>query len=559
LIVSGPPSQRYHWQPVTIAQQLERTAVEAGGREALIAPQRRLTWGEVRDESRDFAKALLAAGVDDGDHVAIWLPNQLEWVLGWFATAYIGAVVIPLNSRYKADEVSYILRQSDSKLLLMRDTFLGIDFVEMLDRLAPPGENGRDTSEFPELDAIVALGDPAEHSIPFRDFLAERQSIDDLEIDRRRDGVSYDRPTIIVYTSGTTGHPKGAVHSHRILRNECSIAEWMDIGPDSRILGHMPFFHVAGGFTGILPALIGGGALVLMDHWDVSRALKLIVEERITSFSGIPTHFIDLLNHPDIDRVDTSSLHSGWIGGASNPPEVIDGAINRLGMDRILPVYGMTETTSVTTFPRPHDPREIVLSGKGVPVSDFELKVVDLESGEELGSGAEGEICVRGHCLMQGYYRNEDATTASIDEDGWFHSGDLGVIDENGYLGVTGRKTDMFIVGGANAYPAEIELALSEHPDVVQAYVVGAPDPRLGEVGFAFVQRRPDSNLSEQEVKHFCRGRLADFKVPRYVRFVDELPMTATGKIQRFRLRETAAEHTSAATEAAAADVASAR
>jgi fatty-acyl-CoA synthase len=541
MIVTGPPSERYRWEPSTIAQQLERTAAAWGDREALIAPQRRLTWHEVRAESRTFARALVASGVESGDHVAVWLPNQLEWVIGWFGAAYVGAVVIPLNSRYKGEEVAYILRQSDSKLLLMRENFLGIDFAEMLDRLAPPAVDGRDTSEFPELEAIVAIGGPLDGVVPFSAFLAASEGIDDAELERRCAAVAHDQATIIVYTSGTTGHPKGAVHTHGILRNECSIAEWMEIDPESRILGHMPFFHVAGGFTGILPALISGGALVLMDHWDVERALRLIEQEGITSFSGIPTHFIDLLNHPELDRFDISSLHSGWIGGASNPPEVIDGAINRLGMKRVLPVYGMTETTSVTTFPRPDAPREVILSGKGVPVSDFELKVVDLESGEELGPGAEGEVCVRGHCVMQGYYRNPEATSASIDEDGWFHSGDLGVLDENGYLAITGRKTDMFIVGGANAYPAEIELALSEHPDIIQAYVVGAPDPRLGEVGFAFVQLRPQSTLTEEDVKRFCRGRLADFKVPRYARFVDELPMTATGKVQRFRLREMAA------------------
>jgi fatty-acyl-CoA synthase len=546
MIVSGPPGQRYRWEPLTIAQQLERTAAAFAEREALIAPERRLTWGEVREEARGFARALAAGGVGNGDHVAIWLPNQLEWVLGWFATAYVGAVVVPLNSRYKVDEVSYILRQSDSKLLLMREEFLGIDFAGMLDRLAPPAQGSRDTSEFPELDSIVMLGRPIDGVRPFEEFLAAGAELDDAELDRRSAAVQHDQPTIIVYTSGTTGHPKGAVHTHLILRNECSIAEWLDIGPESRILGHMPFFHVAGGFSGILPALISGGALVLMDHWDVDAALRLIEEERITSFSGIPTHFIDLLNHPRLEQSDTSSLHSGWIGGASNPPEVIDGAISRLGMDRILPVYGMTETTSVTTFPRPDDPREVILSGKGVPVSDFELKVVDLDSGEELDHGQEGEVCVRGHCVMQDYYRNPEATAAAIDKDGWFHTGDLGVLDERGYLGITGRKTDMFIVGGANAYPAEIELALSEHPDIVQGYVVGAPDPRLGEVGFAFVQRRAGAEVTEEDVRRFCRERLANFKVPRYVRFVDDLPITATGKIQRFRLQEMAAEEAQA-------------
>jgi fatty-acyl-CoA synthase len=315
----------------------------------------------------------------------------------------------------------------------------------------------------------------------------------------------------------------------------------MGFEPESRLLGHMPFFHVAGAFSGLLPALISGGAVVLLDHWDTRDALELIERERITVLNGIPTHFIDLLNAPELERYDTSSLRTGWIGGAANPPEVIDGVIEKLGVSRLLPVYGMTETTSVTTFPRPDDPRDVVLSGKGVPVSDFELKVVDLETGEELGVDAEGEVCVRGHSVMQGYYRDAAATGQVIDAAGWFHTGDLGVLDADGYLAITGRKSDMFIVGGSNVYPAEVELALAEHAEITQAYVVGITDHRLGEVGYAFVQRR-SRELSEVDVVEFCRNRLADFKVPRHVQFVDEWPLTATGKIQRFRLRELAAE-----------------
>jgi fatty-acyl-CoA synthase len=541
MIISGAPSERHRWEPLTIAQQLERTAAQHGSRSALITPPRRLTWRDVRDEARSFARALIAAGIDNGDNIAVWLPNQVEWVLAWFGTAYIGAVQVPINSRYKREEAGYILRQSDSKLLLMRDSFLGMDYREMLDELVPVREGKPDTSDFPELRSIVALGDPPPQASSVEDFLSAGNAVDEEAIDRRAQAVSYDQPTIIVYTSGTTGHPKGAVHSHRILRNECSIAEWMDIGPDSRILGHMPWFHVAGGFSGILPALLSGGALVVMDRWNVDEALANIERERVSSFSGIPTHFIDLINHPELDTYDISSLYSGWIGGASNPPEVIDGVFKKLRMKRLLPVYGMTETTSVTTFPRPDDPPEVVRTGKGVPISDFEVKVVNLGTGHELDAGAEGEICVRGHCVMQGYYRNPEETEAVIDEEGWFHTGDLGVIDKNGYLEVTGRKSDMFIVGGANAYPAEIEAALAEHPLIVQAYVVGAPDPRLGEVGFAFVQRRR-ADLAEDDVRAFAKRRLADYKVPRYIEFVDEYPITPTGKIQRFRLREIASE-----------------
>lgn len=538
MIVSGPPSRRYVWEPITIVEQLERTVTACGANEAVVGPERRLTWNELRDEARSFAKALVAAGIERGDHIAVWLPNQIEWVVAWFGAAYAGAVVIPINTRYKTEEVRYILRQSDSKLLLMRSSFLVIDFRPMLESLLRPSNAAEALTE---LRTVVTLGEPAEDQVSLADFLAAIDSVDDAELERRAGQVGYEDPTIIVYTSGTTGHPKGAVHSHRILRNECSITEWMDIGPESRILGHMPFFHVAGAFSGILPALTGGGAIVLMDHWDTDEALRLIRDERVTILNGIPTHFIDLLKHPALDQYDTSSLRAGWIGGAANPPEVIDGAMQKLGVRRLLPVYGMTETTSVTTFPRPDDPREIILSGTGVPVSDFEVMIADADTGEELGPNVEGEICVRGHCVMQGYYKNPEATHEVLGDDGWFHTGDLGMLNEAGYLAVTGRKSDMFIVGGSNAYPAEIELVLCGHPAVAQAYVVGVPDPRLGEVGFAFVQTHRGAAVSEAEIVQFCKGRLADFKVPRHVRFVDDFPLTATGKIQRFRLVELAA------------------
>jgi len=533
MIVSGPPGSRYRWEPITIAQQLERTAARHGDRPALIAGDTTLTWSQTREAARRVARAMAAAGVRRGDHVAVWLPNQLEWVLGWFATGYLGATVICVNSRYKAEEVAYILRRADVSLLLMRDRFLLSDYAGML--------AGMDRASLPRLRTVVTLGDAPEGTVPYAAFLASGEGVPDAELDDLAAQVPYDQPTIMVFTSGTTGHPKGALHSHRILRNECSITEWMDIGPDSRILGHLPFFHVAGSMSAILPALISGGALVLMEQWQPDEALRLIERHGISVLNGIPTHFIDLLHHPDLDRYDRSSLRAGWIGGASNPPHVIDGVIDVLGVSRLLPVYGMTETTSVTTFPRPDDPREVVRSGAGVPVSDFEVTVTD-EAGTGLPAGTEGEIRVRGHVVMAGYYGDEAATARAVDSDGWFRTGDLGVLDELGYLTVTGRTTDMFIVGGANAYPAEIEAALGRHPGIAQAYVVGVPDERLGEVGFAFVQRHPGTDLDAEAVRRHARKHLADFKVPRFVEFVAQWPLTATGKVERFRLAGRAAE-----------------
>lgn len=540
MVVTGRAGSRYRWEPITIAQQLDRTAVQHPGRDALVDGDQRLTWEQTRAAARAGARALLAAGIGRGDHVAVWVPNRAEWVVLWLATAYVGAVLVPVNTRYKAEEVGYILRQSDARLFVMVDKFLEIDYLAMLRRLCPRIADGDAPNpvDLPELQQVVVIGDAPPGTQPFPAFLEAGAAVSEAELDAAAAAADAEDPTIIVYTSGTTGHPKGAVHSHRVLRNEHAIAEALEIDADSRVMNHMPFFHVAGAMTGILPSVITGAAMVLMDRWDPTHALELIQRERVTVFSGIPTHFIDLLAHPRLEEYDTSSLRSGWIGGANNPREVVEGAIERLGLAGLLPVYGMTETTSITTIPRMDDPRAVILSGRGAPVSDFELKVVDPASGEELGPGLEGEVCVRGHLVMQGYYRDPESTAAVIDPHGWFHTGDLGDLDERGYLSITGRKSDMFIVGGSNAYPVEIEMALFEHPAVTQAYVVGVPDERLGEVGFAFIQRsRP---LSEHEIVEFCRARLADYKVPRFVRFVDEWPLTATGKIQRFRLRELA-------------------
>ena len=523
MIVRGESGDRYPWEPITLAQQLARTAEAHPDRDALVFEGRRLSWAETQAEVLRVARALRAAGVERGDHVAVWVPNHIEWILLWLGANAIGAVIVAINTRYKTEEVAYILRQSDAKLLVMVDEFVGIDYLAMLARLRE--------EDLPELRDVLVISSPEWDAF-----------LDAPEVEIDVDAIAYDDPSFIVYTSGTTGYPKGAVHSSRVLRNECSISEAMDIDASSRVMNHMPFFHIAGACTGVLPPLITGGAMILMERWDPGHAFELIERERVTVLSGIPTHFIDLLNHDALETADVSTLKTGWIGGANNPPEVIAAIVSSLGMKGILPVYGMTETTSITTIPKLDDPPQVIASGKGFPVSDFELKVVDTVSGAELDAGAEGEVCVRGHLVMQGYYEDDEATHAVIDDDGWFHTGDLGVIDPNGYLAITGRKSDMFIVGGSNAYPAEIERALSEHPAIKQAYVVGVPDPRLGEVGFAYVELRRNADLDQAGVIAFCKGRLADFKVPRRVEFVSEWPLTATGKIQRFLLRERAGE-----------------
>lgn len=542
MTIAGPASSRYLWVEQTIGEQLRSTAERCGESLAMVCGQRRFTWSDVDREVDRIAGALYHHGTRRGDRVATWLPNRAEWVLLWLAAARLGAMIVPINSRYTPDEAGYILRQSGATQLFALDRFLEIDFVDLIRRAT---HEDPDMNEPPlmlrhvvfitEDRDIEPAGLPS--AMTWHEFRQDTRSVPLLH-----PSPQFSDPVVVVYTSGTTGYPKGAVHTHQILRNELSISEWMGIDSHSRILNHMPFFHVAGCMTGVLPGVITGAALILMDTWDPSSALKLIASEGITVLGGIPTHFVDLLSQPDLATTDVSSLDSGWIGGASPPQSVIETALETLGYRTLLPVYGMTETTSVTTFPRPDDSRPTILSGRGVPVSDFEVKIAAPSGDGEAKDGQDGEVLVRGHVVMSGYWENEDATSAAIDSDGWFHTGDVGNIDSHGYLGITGRLNDIYIVGGANVYPAEIERIISSMPGVVQSSVVGVPDERLGELGVAFVQRREGSQINERDVQTYCSERLAKFKIPAQVVFVDPWPTTATGKTDRLSLGRAAME-----------------
>jgi fatty-acyl-CoA synthase len=318
-----------------------------------------------------------------------------------------------------------------------------------------------------------------------------------------------------------------------------TISNWMRISSEDRFITYLPFFHVGAGFTIIIPCLLTGASMVLMETFDPVEAMRLVERERITRMDGMPTHFIMMLEHPALSNFDLSSLRGGWVGGAPVPLEVVEGMIHRLGLREMVKVYGMTETTSVTTFTRVGDPVELLATTDGIPIANYiELKIVNTERGDAARAGEPGEICVRGPIVMQGYYKQPEETARVIDPDGWFHTGDIGVRHANGYLTVTGRLKDMFIVGGTNAYPAEIEAVLHSHPKIEQAYVIGVPDHRLGEVGCAFIRLKAGVEAAEEEMVEFCRGRMANYKVPRYVRFVTDFPMTPSGKVQKFRLKE---------------------
>lgn len=522
--------------------KLDDTARTFPDHVAVVHGSRRLTWSQVRTESIRVARSLLARGVGPGDHVALWLPNHPEWLLLWLGAMRIGAVTVPINTKYKPAEAAYVLEHSDARCVFLEAAFLGIDYLEAFAQICPDwAHDGSGGSErLPQLRQLVVLGQAQPGRESFEAFLSDGEHLPEGCVRAAEDVLSVQAPLIMVFTSGTTGFPKGVVHTHRVVPMLDTVVAWLEIGPQDRILGHLPLFHVAGVFSSFSLALMSGAALVQMDHWDADDALRLVEDEGISVLSGIPTHFVDLLSSPDLGRRDTSTLRTGWIGGSRIPAQVVRGARDVLGVQALLPVYGMTELTSCTTLGRTTDSDESVMLGKGVPLGGYEVEVVDPDTRLPVETGAEGEVAVRGYIVMQGYYKDPVATAAVLDEDGWFYTGDLGVFDDAGYLRITGRRTDMFIVGGNNVNPADVERVLLDHPAVTQAQVCPRPDERLGEVAVAFVEVADDQVLTEQDVLAYCSGRLASFKVPRSVVFLTEWPMTSTSKIQRSRLRELA-------------------
>jgi fatty-acyl-CoA synthase len=506
----------------------------------------RWSFAELDRRADALAHGLAALGVNRGDPVAVWLTNSPQWVVCWMACARLGAILVPVNTRFKRDEVAYILRQSEARVLIAMDRYWEIDYLEMITAMVPQiaaaTSGAMHCEDLPALRAVVVwkdLGQPVMRGMSSLSALqaeGERR----LAAGQVLPEANPADPVIIVYTSGTTGHPKGAVHSHAILRNAANIARVMRIGPEDVILGHMPFYHVAGAFTAVIPSVMLGCTLITLPQWVPDEALATIEREKVTIFGGIPTHFIDCLDAIRRRPRDVSSLRSAWIGGAPVTPDVAMAARSELGLRSLQAVYGMTETTAATVFSEHDAPLEILCENKGRPIGEFEVAVVDPVTGQALAAGQTGEVRVRGHLVMLGYYRNPEATAEAITPEGWFRTGDLGEFDAQGYLKITGRLKEMFIVGGSNAYPAEIERLLQSQPQIKQAVVVGVPDRRLGEVGFAWVQLHEAQSVDAATLTQACRAAMADYKVPRHIRFVDDFPRTSTGKIQRFVLAQQA-------------------
>lgn len=510
---------------------------------AVVTPARSLTWKELDDEAARLSGVLLALGVGVGDKVGILMPNCCEWVAWAHGAAGIGAVVVPVNTRFRTEELAYQLKASDTRVLVMHRTIGDIDFLGMVRNLVPeisvaaPG--GLRSAALPSLRYVICLDAAAGDSAG---LLAGAQlgglvpsgGMDAVR--RARDVVRPQDPAIIQYTSGTTAFPKGAVLSHYgTARNAFQVNDRLHIDADDRIFVPGPFFHVAGTTLGILLGLLAGATIYTLPRFEPAAVLDVIERERITVYNGVDSLFITLFKHPSFRASALASIRTGWIASS---PEIVRMVHADMGLRGIVNVFGISEASPNVTLCDVDDPIDLRAQTCGYPHPDCELKIVDPATGATLPSGQAGEICFRGYSLMLGYYNNPAETAKAIDSDGWLHTGDRGLLRSTGELEYFGRIKDMLRVGGENLAPAEVEEVLSQHPKVRQSAVVGIPDERLVEVPAAVVELKPGESCTADEIIAFCKARLAGFKVPRAVAFVDALPMTGSGKIQKFRLRQ---------------------
>jgi acyl-CoA synthetase (AMP-forming)/AMP-acid ligase II len=518
----------------TIPELIDDAAARFGDREAMVDGEVRWDFTELRAHIHEAARALMASGIEKGDRVALWAPNIWEWAVIALGVHVAGGVVVPINTRFKGREAAYVLANSEAKLLFTVTDFLDTDYVALL----------RDAGTPATLEQVVVLrGGCPEGTVGLAEFLARAEAVDEADRTARTATVTGDDLCHIMFTSGTTGDPKGAMLIHSAICR--AYKSWSDvIGLDrDRYLIINPFFHSFGLNAGILACLMTGSTIIPHPVFDVPSVMERIPEEGISMLPGPPAIYQTILNTPDLDRWDFSSLRLAVTGAAAIPVEMIVQMRERLGFQKVVTGYGLTESSGMATMCRHDDDPEIIAKTSGRAIDDVEVRVVD-PTGNEVARGEPGEIVVRGYNVMKGYLNDPEKTAETIDADGWLHTGDIGVMDDGGNIDITDRVKDMFINGGFNAYPAEIENLIMAHPGVGQVAVVGVPDRRLGEVGFAFVVPTPGADTDADALIAWCRDEMANYKVPRYVEYVDELPLNASGKVLKYELRDRAAAAT---------------
>jgi fatty-acyl-CoA synthase len=515
----------------TIIQNLRRTVAAHGDREALVVPHQgyRATYGQLWEQVQAVSRGLMARGVEKGDRVGIWSPNRYEWVLIQYATAGIGAILVNINPAYKTAELEYALKQSGVSFLVLARAFRQADYVGML---------GEVRGSCPDLREALVLEDGWEA------LLRDAGSVPEQALAEREASLQFDDPINIQYTSGTTGFPKGATLSHHnILNNGYFIGEALRYSERDRVCIPVPFYHCFGMVLGNLACTTHGACMVIPgEAYDPVAVMETVQAERCTSLYGVPTMFIGELEHARFSEFDFSTLRTGIMAGSPCPVEVMKKVQSRMNMGEVTICYGMTETSPVSTQSATDDPLDKRVSTVGRVHPHVEIKIVSPEDGKVVPRGDTGELCTRGYSVMLGYWNNPEATAEAIDAARWMHTGDLAVMDEEGYVNIVGRIKDMIIRGGENVYPREIEEFVYTHPDVADVQVIGVPSERYGEEVMAWVRVREGAELTAEDLAEWCRGRIATYKIPRYWKFTDSFPMTVTGKVQKFRMREMAIE-----------------
>ena len=533
-----------HLLDYTLGEMLEKWAYKTPDRDFVVYPDRnlRFTYGDFNKRVDTLAKGFLFIGVKPGDKVGIWAKNVPDWTTIMFATAKIGAVLVTINTSYKLSEIEYLLKNADINTLCLVDGFRDSDYINMIFNLVPElKEQPRGelhSEKFPELKNLVFIGQQKHRGMyNTTELILLGNHIDDLELESVKENLNCHDVINMQYTSGTTGFPKGVMLSHHnILNNGYAAGECMKFTAEEKLLVCVPLFHCFGCVLAVCAIVSHGATLVFTEDFDAVMVMASVQKEKCTALHGVPTMFISELNHPMFDMFDLSSLRTGIMAGAICPIETMNQVMTKMHMKDVIIVYGLTESSPGMTATRSHNSAEVRATTVGFEFPNVEVKIVNYETGEPCLSGEQGEICCRGYNVMKGYYKNPEATQKAIDKDGWLHSGDLAMKTKNGFYKITGRIKDMIIRGGENIYPREIENYLYRLPQIETVEIAGVPSLKYGEAVGAFIKLKSGQKLTEEEITDFCRGNIAWFKIPKYIFFVNEFPMTTSGKIQKYKL-----------------------
>jgi fatty-acyl-CoA synthase len=531
------------FEKVTIGEMLDRVAARFGAREALMFQGQRWSFRDLQAESDRAARGLLQCGVQPGEKVSLWLTNRPEWLHILFAVAKVGAVLVPINTRFRTTDLEYVLRQSDSTTLITTDRSGPVGYLDMAREVIPELETCSDpqalqAEKFPELRRVMVVSPHAfSGTLRWTDVVAAGAQVVPAQLAERQQAVDPDATSVIMYTSGTTGFPKGVMHNHNMLRNIIDEANRMAVRSTDVLLMYLPLFHAFGLYEGPLMSVVTGARQVLMEQFDPGEALQLIASEKATMIHGFDTHFHDLMAHPDCQHTDCSSLRTGLLAaGLSSTEPVARQAQQQLC--RTVSGWGMTEVGVGAALGFLDDTVDDRCLASGAALPGYEFKIINPGTGTEFPPGTPGELCCRGYGVMQGYYKKPDDTARAIDAQGWLHSGDMATMRDDGTIRFLGRYKEMLKVGGENVDPVEVEALLLQHSAVQQVKVVGVPDSRLQEVACACVVLTPGAQVEADALIAFCRGKIASFKIPRYILYTKEYPMTSSGKVQKFKLRE---------------------